>query len=340
MLTGTTLFFALLALVALVSMIFFIRHTTTRPLSQLQDVARHMSAGDYSQRVVVRTVDEVGQLGRAMNEMAETIEERSTRLSELNQNLAAIVDERTKELRAAVQEAREASRLKDEFLAVMSHELRTPLNAIIGFQGIMMMSHKLDDRSRRMVERTRANAERLLNLINDILDISRIEAGRMEITPEDVRIQALIEKISGPMSVLAEEKNLDFVIRVSPDVPEKILVDEDAITKVITNLLSNAFKFTEKGQVTLDLARQNGHWQIEVSDTGIGIPAHMQEVIFEQFRQVDGSTKRKYGGSGLGLAIVQRLCAAMNGTIQVRSAPGEGSTFTVTLPLEVEKEYP
>jgi signal transduction histidine kinase len=242
------------------------------------------------------------------------------------------------QLMKATREAREASRLKDEFLAVMSHELRTPLNAIIGFQGILLLAGTLDERTLHMIRRAQANAERLLALINDILDISRIEAGRMQLTPVDVPIAQAIDTWRNQMSVLAEQKGLKFSVHVDESMPEIIRADQDAITKIVTNLLGNAFKFTEKGEVALNLTRRNGNWLIGVSDTGIGIPAHMQQVIFERFRQVDGSAKRKYGGSGLGLAIVYNLCKAMNGTVVVQSAPNEGSTFTVTLPLETAPE--
>jgi signal transduction histidine kinase len=242
------------------------------------------------------------------------------------------------ELQKATLEAHEASRLKDEFLAVMSHELRTPLNAIIGFQGILLMNGKLEERATHMIQRAQANAKRLLSLINDILDISRIESGRLQLTPVDVSIAQSLEAWRAEMSVLAEQKGLAFSVNVDQSMPAKIYADEDAVTKIVTNLVGNAFKFTEQGEVVLDLRRSNGDWIIKVSDTGIGIPVHMQQIIFERFRQVDGSAKRKYGGSGLGLAIVYNLCKAMNGTVTVQSVPNKGSTFTVTLPLETTED--
>ena len=233
----------------------------------------------------------------------------------------------------ATNEAREASRLKDEFLAIMSHELRTPLNAIIGFQGILLMTANLEERAAHMLRRAEANAERLLELINDILDISRIESGRIQLAPDDISVKFIVEKWQSQMSILAEEKGIKFSVHIDPSMPAMIHADEDAITKIVTNLLSNAFKFTEQGEVTLGLKRSNGSCIIEVKDTGIGIPAHMHQIIFERFRQVDGSSKRKYGGSGLGLAIVHHLCMVMDGTVTVESLPGEGSTFTAVLPM-------
>lgn len=294
----------------------YVSRNITGQLTTMAETATRVAGGDFSARVAVNTQDEAGQLATAFNAMTDRVQQSLKDLEEANRSL------------------REASRLKDEFLAIMSHELRTPLNAIIGFQGIVLMSKKLDDRSAHMVQRSQANAERLLKLINDILDISRIESGRMQIIQADVPVVQVVEKWKSQMSVLAEEKGLQFEVQVDSQMPDTILTDEDAVTKIVTNLLGNAFKFTEQGHVSLNLKRSNGSWMIEVADTGQGIPAHMHEIIFERFRQVDGSSTRKHGGSGLGLAIVRNLCLAMNGTVNVKSAPGEGSVFTVTLPLK------
>jgi signal transduction histidine kinase len=248
-----------------------------------------------------------------------------------------IAETKTRTALAAEAAALETSRFKDQFLAVMSHELRTPLNAIIGFLGIMTMTSKLDDRSTHMLQRVRANADRLLVLINDILDLSKIESGRLELAPMAVNLREMTQRWHYQMEVLAKQKELQFSLTVDPQLPECILIDEDAVTKIGTNLLSNAFKFTEKGEVTLKLKSQGEEWQIEVCDSGIGIPTHMFDHIFESFRQVDGSSKRNYGGTGLGLSIVQHLVKAMNGTVRVQSEVGTGSTFTISLPLIVGK---
>jgi len=248
------------------------------------------------------------------------------------------VRERTAELAAATREAKDANRLKSEFLATMSHELRTPLNAIEGFSSIMLggMGIELNDRAASMVSRISANSKRLLHLVNDILDLSRVESGRQEITLEPLSPSFLAEKWQREMSILAEEKNLEFTVTVDPNLPEIIHQDEFALGKIAINLLSNAFKFTSEGKVTLDLVCQDDMLQIIVADTGIGIPAHAQEYIFEEFRQVDGSTTRRFGGSGLGLALVQKLVREMGGTVQLESQPGIGSVFFVTVPLNEE----
>jgi signal transduction histidine kinase len=251
-----------------------------------------------------------------------------------------IAETRTREALAAQKAALETSRFKDQFLAIMSHELRTPLNAIIGFLGILNMTSQFDERQTHMLHRIRTNSERLLVLINDILDLSKIESGRLELAPMPVSLRDLAQRWQFQMEVLAKQKDLRFSVNIDSLLPEHILIDEDALTKVATNLLSNAFKFTEKGDVTLSLKRNQQLWMLEVQDSGIGIPAHMFDHIFESFRQIDGSSTRNYGGTGLGLSIVQHLVKAMNGTVQVQSEVGKGSTFTVTLPLAVAAAAP
>jgi|GEM_PF-7124803 len=255
-----------------------------------------------------------------------------------NARLFEFTQKQQAELELRNQEVVEANRLKSEFLATMSHELRTPLNAIIGFVGIIMMSGDLNERNTFLAKRARTNSKRLLELINDILDISRIEAGRFKLFPTEVKIKNLVIRVEDQVEVLAEEKDLTLDIHVAQDIPESIMIDEDGITKVLTNLMSNAVKFTEEGSIALNISRQDDELLIDVADTGIGIPAHMQEVIFESFRQVDGSATRVYGGSGLGLSIVKHICDAMHGTITLDSTLGEGTTFHVRLPLELVPE--
>lgn len=294
----------------------------TRPINHLTATATAVSEGDYSQRTTVKQENELGQLSGAFNSMTDKL------VNTIND-----LDKTVQELTIAKAQAEESSRMKDEFLAIMSHELRTPLNASIGFLGLLQMNDALGDDNQYMVQRARANNERLLELINNILDLSRIEAGRMRIVHEAFDLRELIDKVTKNMQILADQKSIGFIVEVDESIPRVIESDVDALNKILTNLISNAFKFTEKGRVYLKLVNKENHLVVTVEDTGIGVPVHMHDAIFESFRQVDSSSSRSYGGSGLGLSIVQRLCLALGGTINIESEVGKGSTFVVTLPL-------
>ena len=242
-----------------------------------------------------------------------------------------------KELQAAKRLAEENSRLKSEFLSTMSHELRTPMNAIEGFTSIMlsrMGGVEFNEKTERYITRVNVNSKRLLQLINDFLDLSRVESGRLELAHQPFSPAALAQRWQTEIGVLAEKKNIGFELTLDPKLPEKVYGDEEAISKVALNLLSNAIKFTEQGKVSLTLESDGENWRIIVADSGIGIPPHAREYVFEEFRQVDQTSKRKYGGTGLGLAIVQKYTRTMGGTVSLQSEIGEGSTFTVTLPLQ------
>jgi signal transduction histidine kinase len=236
--------------------------------------------------------------------------------------------------------AREMVRVKSEFMSTMSHELRTPLNAITGFCGIMLegMGGEIDEDATHMLERIQSNSERLLGLINQVLDLAKIEADRIDLMWVAFSPRELANRWKSQVQVLAEKKGLSFEVTVDPTLPETIFGDPDRISQIAINLLSNAFKFTEQGGVQLYIRSADDTWQIEVQDTGTGIPPHALNYIFDEFRQLDGSSTRVYGGSGLGLAIVRKLCLLMNGTVRVTSTLGEGSIFTVTLPLIVRHE--
>jgi PAS domain S-box-containing protein len=252
-----------------------------------------------------------------------------------------------KETNRALVEAREqadaATQLKSQFLATMSHELRTPLNAIIGYTELQLtgMVGELSDIQYEYGERVLLNSRHLLSLINDILDISRIEAGRLDLAKQPVELREWVESIVKQNRILAEEKKLAFTVEVAQQLPAVIFGDATRLRQVVVNLLSNAIKFTKEGSVSLHVQPSGtNNWQITVSDTGIGIPPHKQETIFEEFEQVDGSSTREYGGTGLGLAIVRKLVLLMGGTIRVTSTPAVGSTFTVILPLHTEVAEP
>ncbi len=246
------------------------------------------------------------------------------------------IEQQSHDLAEAVQAAEYANKLKDQFLANMSHELRTPLNAIIGFSEVMMMglTGELPAESERAIERVHHNSERLLTLIDDILDISRIEAGRVEILRQPFKPTDLLNSVEQSVKPQASVKGLEIATLLDPNLPEMLLGDFKRLEQILINLTANAVKFTDTGRVLIALKRVDmDTWSIEVSDTGIGIPVHALETIFEKFRQVDGTSRRAYGGTGLGLAIVRELALLMNGNVKVQSKLRVGSTFTVTLPM-------
>lgn len=242
-----------------------------------------------------------------------------------------------KDLQAAKRLAEENSRLKSEFLSMMSHELRTPLNAIEGFTSVVLRKiggAQYNEKTEEFLTRVHSNSQRLLQLINDFLDLSRVESGRLELANQPFAPARLAQRWKDEISVLADKKGLNFELSLESSLPDMLYGDEEAISKVAINLLSNAIKFTEQGTVNLALDCVDSSWSITVTDTGIGIPPHAREFIFEEFRQVDQTSRRKYGGTGLGLAIVQKYVRSMGGTVNVKSEAGQGSTFTVTLPLK------
>lgn len=305
----------------------------TRPIRKLTEVATAVMNGDYTSRAQVRRNNEIGQLATAFNTMTDnllkTLDDRSQKIQEVN--------EANKQLRIATAKAREAARVKGEFLATVSHELRTPLNAIIGFSDMLLigMAGELNEKQAHQINRMKENGNRLLSLINNILDITRIEAGRTELVLASFDPRQFAQRVYAQNEVLAQNANLQLEVGIDPDLPEILIGDEKRLEQIAVNLLSNAIKFTDQGAVRFDLRANSakGEWTLEVADTGIGIPPHAIDYIFEEFRQVDGSSTRAYKGSGLGLTITRNLVRLMDGKINVKSKLGVGSTFTVTLPL-------
>lgn len=329
---NTVIFTAGLVVVALIVSVIaalWMVNQIVKPIATLATTAHAIQAGDFSQRNQVVRQDEIGQFASAFNDMTAAIQKREADLIK-----------QAEDLRIATARAKEAARVKGEFLANVSHELRTPLNAIIGFSDMLLagMSGPLNDKQVHKMQRLKENGTRLLTLINDLLDLTRIESGRLEMVDKAFSPQALVERMTAQMESLAVESKLSFETHISPEVPEMVWGDEKRVEQVIVNLLSNAFKFTNEGSVTLSISvdQHADSWILEVADTGIGIPPHAVNVIFEEFRQLDGSYSRAYKGSGLGLAITRNLVRMMGGRIGVKSEVGSGSTFTVSLPMGAE----
>lgn len=238
-----------------------------------------------------------------------------------------------RELDWALEAAQETARAKSEFLATMSHELRTPLNAVIGLSGLMADT-KLDERQRLFVSTINRSGEALLGLINNVLDLSKIDAGKLDLETVDFDLREVVETTAETLALRAEGRNVELATFVAPELPNTLIGDPGRIRQVLLNLVGNALKFTEEGSVTVRVtAKPAGVVRFEIADTGIGIPEDKIASLFQAFSQVDASTTRKFGGTGLGLDISRRLVIMMEGTIGVSSRLGDGSTFWFELPL-------
>nr|WP_244483749.1 HAMP domain-containing protein [Rhizobium sp. Root482] len=296
---------------------------------------------------------------RELQQTNEQLEQKAQQLAERNVEVEAKNQEIERARRALEEKATElalTSKYKSEFLANMSHELRTPLNSIL-ILGQQLGENPEGNLSSRQVEFARTihgAGTDLLNLISDILDLSKIESGTVSVDAEEIFFNSLLDVMTRPFRHEAENRKLSFQVELAPDLERSIVTDSKRLQQILKNLLSNAFKFTDQGGVKLRVAPVASGWSadhpslkhapsviaFEVSDTGIGIPSEKQRIIFEAFQQADASTSRKYGGTGLGLAISRELANLLGGEIQLRSTPGVGSTFTLYLPLTLVGDTP
>ena len=323
------------------------RHRLQELLEETQSQAEELQAQQEELRV---SNEELEEQGRALRESQARLENQHGELEQTNVQLeeqAQRLERQKQELvyaqRAMEETARtleRSNRYKSEFLANMSHELRTPLNSSLILAKLLADNGKgnLDDEQVRYARTIHSSNNDLLTLINDILDLSKIEAGQIDIEPEPIELTELFESLRRTFEPIAKDRKLDFHLGAAPDAPSRVVSDPQRLQQVLRNLLSNAFKFTPKGEVALQVrAVGAGCIAFDVRDTGIGIAPEQQEVIFEAFRQADGTTSRQYGGTGLGLSISRELARLLGGSIQVKSAPGMGSTFTLEVPLEIAR---
>ncbi|NOY97531.1 MAG: response regulator, partial [Chlorobi bacterium] len=282
--------------------------------------------------------EQLTKINKQLEAQTEELQGKAKEMSEQAEELQCTseeLQEKNIELEAQRKQVEAANQLKSEFLSNMSHELRTPLNSILALSRVLIIQakNKLNDEENNYLEIVERNGKRLLSLINDILDLSKIEAGKMEISPKSVSIVSLLRIIKENMQTLLEEKGLSLTLRIPENLPQ-VESEESKLHQVLTNIISNAVKFTGEGSVDISVTFDTMNVFIEVKDSGIGISEEMLPHIFDEFRQADGTSSRQYEGTGLGLAIANKLMKILGGNIKVKSKLGKGSVFTVTIPIK------
>lgn len=343
---GLTIGLLMLSFVSMIGLRKYIVNPIQKFIDETNLIAR---TSKMDRRIEIQTHDEIGLLASSYNQMLDSlnllknnlevlVNRRTLSLQEANDKLTNEIKDRIQvlnELVIAKERAESADKIKSAFLATMSHELRTPLNSIIGFTGIILQGivGPLNEEQKKQLTMVRGSAQHLLALINDVLDISKIESGQLKIVTERFDLRATLKKVVESSRPMIEKKGLSVLYSLSPDI-DFIMGDQRRIEQIILNLISNAIKFTEKGTVSVECYLENNQVNLRVIDTGIGIKTEDMNKIFQEFHQIDSGLSRKYEGTGLGLSICKKLVEQMGGKIWVTSTWGSGSTFSFSLPKE------
>lgn len=311
-----------------------VRYIIVKPVKHLKEVSDAISAGELNVRSEIQTGDEFEDLSHAFNRMLRHLVSMQDQWRKVNADLDRKVDELAQTNMALF----ESNKLKGDFLTTMSHELRTPLNSILGFSDVLLSSDALTDKQRRWVSNIQTSGQKLLALINDILDLAKIEAGKMQIRLENFDLREVCDSLLNMFRPLAEKKNIDLRSQIEPDIP-LLRQDITKLQQILQNLLSNAIKFTpEGGRVALKAEADTKYVTISVIDTGVGIAKEEQDLVFQKFRQSGNPLTREHAGTGLGLSIVRELCKLLGGEVTLQSELGRGSVFTIRLPMQLSEE--
>lgn len=322
------------ALLIMAGSYLIIRYVIVKPVKHLKEVSDAIATGQLNVRSEIQTGDEFENLSHAFNRMLRSLVTMQDRLKRANTDLDLKVDE----LAQANLALYESNRLKDSFLATISHELRTPLNAILGFSDVLLATGGLTEKQERWTNNIKMGGQNLLEMVQDILDLAKIESGKMELAPCDFQPVVVLDSVLSMFRQMAENKQIEL----ESDWPEELPMarqDPVKLQQILQNLLSNAIKFTPRGgTITLAGKVDGDRLCLEVIDTGVGIAEDEQDLVFEKFRQGGNPLTREHAGTGLGLSIVRELCHLMGGDIDLRSELGKGSRFTVKLPLRISVE--
>jgi signal transduction histidine kinase/CheY-like chemotaxis protein/HPt (histidine-containing phosphotransfer) domain-containing protein len=333
------LFFFVLAILTTSAFILlllnlFLFRSIIQPLTLLRDAMRKVESGSLGTVLELARKDEIGEMGKAFNDMSINLHKNQSELERHRDNLEELVRERTEELTLAKEQAESASRAKSEFLANMSHEIRTPMNGVIGISALLANT-PLNETQKQYVEILQNSSRSLLTVIDDILDFSKIEVGKLELENIPFNLLEIIDSVVDMVSVTVNEKNLELICAMAPQMPTWLIGDPGRLRQILLNLVGNALKFTAQGEISLSATKETESdndvlMRFAIHDTGIGIPPEKQAMLFDCFTQADSTTTRKYGGTGLGLAISKVLARLMDGEIGVSSNGTDGSLFWFT----------